>query len=788
MLDEAPNDHHQLAWRCVEKSADHLMGTPRFAGKMVFAPVIKIGKDGVRRFDNVWTGDAWNIRQRALPPGTTRGSIIVMSDATLLTGFSGDVSAHGVYMSLANIDKSVRNEISQGAWVLIGIIPKSNWDKTLAAKPGMTLKQRAAVIAMLNRRLFHKCMEVLSPDLLHGLHKFFFDHIHGWNVNAVGAEEYDTRLKSQPETPDHRAIGQVEVAVVAGAPSKSDGGLSRELLKANAAIMDCILIAQQPMQTETTLKTLRQRYSTWHAHKDVWIKNGSKKGKKGKVNNSWIIPKAHIIGHVPDHIKAKGTMDNFNTETMEHLHKPILKESYQASNRREYVIQMVRRLNRLEIMRGYKEFLTWLVAERAREQGITAGSGGQMTGNVEVGDESDDDDSDYNEDDTDHDSDDGRLEKSMKTMMGLRLRTRREREREKERERERERANARRTKSMEPAISLTSIGQPGKKGGSRLTVALVGHEDVELVFHKAAGPPLPELQEPPDDHDHEMSDATYGYHMNANIPSDGAYHQGLYEIGARTILEEHAYQFNNVTERPTFPDTRTALCRVAKVPAVRSIVIDDVSARLGFPKLLQHMQAHPYFANLPRNIFPETQLNVWKLLYLTVPASQFYPKPRKYRVFSHSGLEENTIKRWDAIFYIPTRNQGWRDVELEHLHSYSVGCVALLFGLKPTPEIPNPRLMCYVQRFGNILPKPGFSSLHSIKKAKDRYSPKFEVIAASQVARPCSLAPRIEGPATQGIDGTQSLDYYEHFYINKYRVPEEFFFLQFSRPTPSPLA
>lgn len=83
--------------------------------------------------------------QRALQPGTTYGAGILMSDATQLTMFSGDVSAHGVYMSLANIDKS-----------------KSKWDKTLSGLPNLSQDRRTSLVHLLNRRLFHRCMEVIT--------------------------------------------------------------------------------------------------------------------------------------------------------------------------------------------------------------------------------------------------------------------------------------------------------------------------------------------------------------------------------------------------------------------------------------------------------------------------------------------------------------------------------------------------------------------------------------------------------------------------------------------------
>lgn len=39
--------------------------------------------------------------------------------------------------------------------------------------------------------------QALSVDLLHGFHKFFFDHPFSWNVTSLGEDEIDARMKAQ---------------------------------------------------------------------------------------------------------------------------------------------------------------------------------------------------------------------------------------------------------------------------------------------------------------------------------------------------------------------------------------------------------------------------------------------------------------------------------------------------------------------------------------------------------------------------------------------------------------
>lgn len=86
--------------------------------------------------------------------------------------------------------------------------------------------------------------------------------------------------------------------------------------------------------------------------------------------------------------------------------------------------------------------------------------------------------------------------------------------------------------------------------------------------------------------------------------------------------------------------------------------------------------------------------------------------------------------------------------------------------------------MAYVQRFTSISRTPSSTSgFYAVAKASNRGAPRFETIAASQLARSCPLSPLIKGPATRGVVGRQSLDHYQQFYINKYRTPNDYFFL-----------
>ncbi|KAG8727897.1 hypothetical protein FRC10_005488, partial [Ceratobasidium sp. 414] len=212
----------------------------------------------------------------------------------------------------------------------------------------------------------------LSVDLLHGFHKFFFDHPFQWNTNSLGEDEINARMKaqvpysgarmfprgvthiSQMSGKEHRALQTVHLSVVANSNAK----YSRELTLATRALLDYIYYAQLPSHTERTLEAFEAAYNEFHKYKDVWIKNGSRRGEKTIIKH-FNIPKLHTGGHMAEQIRAKGTADNFSTETIEHLHMDTIKEAYPATNKKDWEKQTIRWLIRREKLLEFLLFHTW---------------------------------------------------------------------------------------------------------------------------------------------------------------------------------------------------------------------------------------------------------------------------------------------------------------------------------------------------------------------------------------------------------------------------------------------
>ena len=99
-----------------------------------------------------------------VPKGTTLLSIMLASDKTHLTTFSGDKNMHPVYISIANIHKDVRNKPSRQGWMLLAKLPTHKF-AALKARLDATQSEKNAMPGVLQKRLFHHCMAVVLNPL-----------------------------------------------------------------------------------------------------------------------------------------------------------------------------------------------------------------------------------------------------------------------------------------------------------------------------------------------------------------------------------------------------------------------------------------------------------------------------------------------------------------------------------------------------------------------------------------------------------------------------------------------
>ncbi|KAJ7725295.1 hypothetical protein DFH07DRAFT_758708 [Mycena maculata] len=146
---------HRDPLECVRE----LLGNPSFT-KQGYKPLrvfkdIEEGKGySNQEFSEMWTAEWWWKIQELLPDGATLTPIIISSDKTQLTHFSGDKQAWPVYLSIGNLRKETRRTPSARATVLLGYIPVTKLEI-------FSKKNRSANA----HQLFHNCMRVMLEPL-----------------------------------------------------------------------------------------------------------------------------------------------------------------------------------------------------------------------------------------------------------------------------------------------------------------------------------------------------------------------------------------------------------------------------------------------------------------------------------------------------------------------------------------------------------------------------------------------------------------------------------------------
>ncbi|KAL1684462.1 hypothetical protein GGG16DRAFT_68253, partial [Schizophyllum commune] len=165
VLDSEGKAHHhvetlELWQRDPVECIRELLGNPAFNGKQGYEPIRiyseLVNNEGLNReYGEMWSAEWWWNIQKKLDKGSTVCPVILASDKTQLSRFSGDKEAWPVYLTIGNISKDVRRQPSSRASILVGYLP-------VAKLECIPEKERS----VRGYQLFHECMTHLVETLV----------------------------------------------------------------------------------------------------------------------------------------------------------------------------------------------------------------------------------------------------------------------------------------------------------------------------------------------------------------------------------------------------------------------------------------------------------------------------------------------------------------------------------------------------------------------------------------------------------------------------------------------
>ena len=208
----------------------------------------------------------------------------------------------------------------------------------------------------------------LTPEILHTLHKFFFDHILKWCKEGLGPDELDSRYRShhkrigtrhflngvshvkQMTSQEHQDLQRTIVATISGP-------VPPNVVRTVRAAIDFIYKAQAPTFTDSSISSMVDSLVEFHVYKQSIIDAGLRRSMSGPIDH-FEIPKLKLLHSFAPAVRNVGSPIQFTADVSDrllitHCKNPFERTSHQWGT---FAQQIVRLLDQEERMRQFHLF------------------------------------------------------------------------------------------------------------------------------------------------------------------------------------------------------------------------------------------------------------------------------------------------------------------------------------------------------------------------------------------------------------------------------------------------
>ena len=206
--------------------------------------------------------------------------------------------------------------------------------------------------------------QLFPIEILHHLHKSFWDHDVKWVLRAIGDRELDFRFSIlQPRSGyrhfsagisslkqvtgrEHRDIQRYVLGLIADA-------VCPEFVVCVRTLLDLRYLSQLHEVNTDVLNDITKALDTFHMFKQFILDRRLRVGKKGNPMTHFEIPKLELLQSIVPSIMWSGTLHQWSADVTERLHIDFIKAPRENTNNHDYYSQICRHLDRDEKRRHF---------------------------------------------------------------------------------------------------------------------------------------------------------------------------------------------------------------------------------------------------------------------------------------------------------------------------------------------------------------------------------------------------------------------------------------------------